>query len=351
MSLSTFIKLVGKALRFTVNRPLQRFNIYNRSKKYLGPDAKKFMPAPRAIGALSLNNWKPSQYPHLESGYKSIKQRRLDAINKRQQLEGLPSGSTSESDKQPKSFSETENDDDLIIEASNKLEVTKTVIKIDPPDNQQKQLLSDGDSNVVDSRSSVELQRALPKCTNLQLSDPATIWAVEKVPKGRLDVNMLQEIMINKLADEAYWTPEKIADKYNIKQSYAESLFKYLKQIRIVVSPRMAKNLDYVGKNDPAYQAAKHLIYFVDKRLRSDSDKKYDKMYLPHEQLDEEVKEVIDSPSEVTAIDERLKKIARPAPLRIGPINRPMVEGPAQSSVKQISGKKESEPKDNESIT
>lgn len=341
MSLNTFIKLVGKAFRFTVNRPMQRFNIYNRSKKYLGPDAKKFMPAPRAIGALSQNNWKPSQYPHLESGYKSIKQKRLDAVNRQKQLE-LPLESTSESGNVPKSYSENKLDDHLIIDASNKLEVTKTVIKIEPPDKQVQQLPES------DTGDNIKLQRPLPKSTNLQLSDLASIWAVEKVPRGRLDLNMLQEIMINKLGDDAYWTPKMIAEKYNIKESYAESLFKYLKQIRIVVSPRMSKALDYVGRNDPSYQAAKHLIYFVDKRLRTNLDKKYDSMYSPGEQLDEEVRELIDSPNEIAKATgsnlERQKRIARPAPLRIAPINQPVHKEP-ERRIKRLES-----PKDNESI-
>lgn len=341
MSLNTFIKLVGKAFRFTVNRPMQRFNIYNRSKKYLGPDAKKFMPAPRAIGALSQNNWKPSQYPHLESGYKSIKQKRLDAVNRQKQLE-LPLESTSESGNVPKSYSENKLDDHLIIDASNKLEVTKTVIKIEPPDKQVQQLPES------DTGDNIKLQRPLPKSTNLQLSDLASIWAVEKVPRGRLDLNMLQEIMINKLGDDAYWTPKMIAEKYNIKESYAESLFKYLKQIRIVVSPRMSKALDYVGRNDPSYQATKHLIYFVDKRLRTNLDKKYDSMYSPGEQLDEEVRELIDSPNEIAKATgsnlERQKRIARPAPLRIAPINQP-VHKESERRIKRLES-----PKDNESI-
>lgn len=348
MSLSTFIKLVGKAFRFTVNRPLQRFNIYNRSKKYLGPDAKKFMPAPRAIGALSQNNWKPSQYPHLESGYKSIKQRRLDAVNKQKHLE-LPSESSSESGNQPKSYSENRLDDDLIIGASNKLEVTKTVVKINPSDKKVQQL---SESSNVCTENSVKKQRVLPHSTNLQLSDLASIWAVEKVPKGRLDLNMLQEIMINKLGDDAYWTPKMITEKYNIKESYAESLFKYLKQIRIVVSPRMSKALDYVGRNDPNYQAAKHLIYFVDKRLRTNEDKKYDSMYLPGEQLDEEIRELIDTPSEIAKIGEtnieRQRRTKRPAPLRIAPINQPIFKQP-ERRVKQLPERIES-PKDNESV-
>jgi hypothetical protein len=124
-----------------VNRPIQRFNIFNRAKKHLGEDAKYFMPAPRAIGSLS--QIKPSLYPHLEgqSGFRSIKQKRLEAIKKRNEtlLERTTNenqallSSNSEVPTVTKSFSETINDDRLIIQAGNSLpQVIKTVTTIEP---------------------------------------------------------------------------------------------------------------------------------------------------------------------------------------------------------------------------
>lgn len=336
MTFSTFFKLVGKAFRFSVNRPLQRFNIYNRSKKYLGPDAKKFMPAPRAIGALSQNDWRGSQYPHLEPGYKSIKQKRLAALNKPNQLEASKS-----QPKLSKSFSETKTDDNLIIEASHKLAVMKTIVRIQPTDNKQQELVGSSQN-----QSATRTHRPLPKCTNLQLSDLTSIWAVEKTPKGRINLNMLQELMLNKLADEKYWTPKMVAERYNIKEEYAESLLKYILQIRVVVSPKLAKALDYVARNDTTYQASKDLVYFVDNRLRTEDDKRYDEMFLPGEDLDEEVRAVLDAQHDIVKVDQsieaRRRRIARPQPLRVAHANKPETTKEPERQVRKLAERKES---------
>lgn len=272
--LRTFFRLVGKAFRMTVNRPLQRFNIANRARKHLGVDAKYFKPAPRAISP----------------GFKSI----------------------SSSSSIIKSFSETINDDRLVIEASNSLPVIKTVIK-----------------NELSSPDLVKQEkpaRPLPKSSSLQLSDPAVIWHVDKVPPGRLDLNKLQELMINKLADDDYWTPHKIAEVYNIKEEYAENITKYFKQIRIIISPGLAKNLDYVARNDPVYQATKHIVYHVDKSLRSEHDKQFDATFLPTDNPDPEIKELL----EASALQRRQQPdlrltqlVKRPKPLKIGSVNEP----------------------------
>jgi Fe-S cluster biosynthesis and repair protein YggX len=314
--IGTFFKLVGKALRMAVNRPIQRFNIFNRAKKYLGPDAEYFMPAPRAIGALS--QAKPSQYPHLEgkSSFKSIKQKRLNAIAERNQKlltnEANNNQNLSESNENlvqetTKSFSETKNDDKLVINVSNKLPVIKTVTRLETSSTPPEQLAEQDKPH-----------RPLPKSTNLQLSDPAVIWCVDKVPPGRLDLSKFQELMINRLADENYWTPKQIAETYNIKEEYAEGLIKYYKQIRIIISPRIAQNLDYVARNDPAYQATKHIIYHVDKSLRSDFDKQCDATFLPTDKLDPEIRALLDAGA---VQPRRQQAIARPVPLRIRSIN------------------------------
>lgn len=320
--LGTFFKLVGKAIRFSVSRPLQRFNIYNRAKKYLGEDAKYFAPAPRAIGALSKIG--PSRYPHLEGGgyFKSIKQKRLEALQNRHQktIEShLPDRANSSA--QPsatiataKSFSETRADDNMIIELSNKLPVVKIVTKVE---NQKNQL----DTNNLKKSSS----RPLPKLTNLPLQDPASIWVVDKTRPGRLSLEQLQELMINKLADDLYWTPKKISETYNIKEEYAENLIKYLKQIRIIISPRIAKLLDYTARNNPVYQATKHVIYHVDKSLRTETDRQFDNMYLPTDEIDEEIRELINAGAMQARQqpDPSLRAlIKRPQPLRLNPINK-----------------------------
>lgn len=333
MSLRTFVKLVTKAFKFTVSRPIQRFNIYNRSKRYLGPDADRFTPAPRAIGPLSQIS--PSQYPHLESGsgYRSTRQRRLDALAKNSGAtqDPLLADTQSTTLKLPKSFSETASDDNFIRQLSSKLEVTKSVTNLGVPQRNHGMLplpsssqITDGNEADPSSDVSGPSSRPLPKCTNLDLSDPASIWIMDKVPKGRLNLNMLQEIMVNKLADDKHWTTKVVAEKYDVKEEYVESLLKYLKQIQIIVSPQMAKMLDYAGRNDPVYQATKHIVYHVDKRLRSDVDKKYDKMFLPSEQLDDEVRSLLDEPGalQVERANRRLSVQAKPEPLRLAPINR-----------------------------
>lgn len=301
MSLSTFIKLVGKAFRFTVNRPIQRFNVYNRAKKYLGPDAKYFKPAPRAIGPMSQNT-KPLQYPHLTGG--SRPSEKIDSG----QLRSLPKPS----------FSETEEDDSVVTENTPKLDVKKTTTVVN---NNENALTSEGAQ-----------KRSLPTLTNLDRRDPADIWITDKVPPGRLSLNMFQEMMLNKIGEGDALTPKIIAERYKIREEYAESLVKYLKQIRIVVSPRMAMYIDYVGRTNEEYQATKHLIYYVDKSLRDKNDKLYDKMYLPSDEIDPKIRELLDRDDEIAPVQQfnevaRVQRLVkRPEPLRVGPINKPQQE-------------------------
>lgn len=257
----TFLKLTRKALRFAISRPIQRFNIENRAKDHLGVDAKYFKPAPRITAPSS----------------------------------------------QPAGPLLTARDEKLITGAS-KLEVTKQITITEPNcDTKQKQ------------------HRPLPTSTNLPLQDPTAIWVAKKIPPGRLDLNKLQELMLNKLADDEFWSPKVIADKYKIKEEYAASLTKYLKQIRIRVSPRMARALDTVGLHDEYYQAAKHIVYHVDNSLRNEFDRQFDEMYLPNEQLDPEVKEVLEPFSKqlISKPGETSKKLVkRPEPLRISALNQ-----------------------------
>lgn len=339
--IGTFFKLVGKAIRFSISRPLQRFNIANRAKKYIGEEAKYFTPAPRAIGALTLKG--STQYPHLQelSRFKSVKQRRLDAIAERNQ-KLLEKSSAAHSDGgssedsltntnqittggSNKSFSEIKQDDELVIETSNKLPAIRTVTI--PNNTSVKQSSTDGEDVAKDTQLLEKPHRPMPTSTNLQLSDPALIWHVDKVPPGRLDLKKLQELMINKLADDEYWTPKKIAETYNIKEEYAENIVGYLRQIRIILSPRVAKTLDYIARNDPVYQATKNIIYHVDNSLRSQADKQSDKTFLPTDELEPEVRAVLDGGQlqpKSHQPDPRLTSLfKRPAPLRIRALNRP----------------------------
>lgn len=348
MSLFTFIKLCGKAFRFVVSRPLQRFNIENRSKKYLGPEAKYFKPAPRAIGSLSLIDGKPPQYPYLEGGggFKSIKQRRLQAIeSKRDQL--LESQKNLHPIVELKSYSETELDDIFVRSVVHKLNVTKTPVQINATENaglltEPLELTGTEDSSDSQKALAKPTTRLMPKCTNLQRQDQLSIWNIDKTPPGRLNLNMLQELMVNKLVDDAYWTPKKISENYNIKEEYAEQLTKYYKQIIVVVSPRMKNLLDYTARNNPVYEATKDVIYQVDKGLRTEDDKKYDDMFLPHEELDEKVKEILDPPetrielSEEEEIEKRRRDYIarRPKPLRIGSENQQSQSGAQKVQLK-----------------
>lgn len=322
MSLSTFIKLVGKAFRYSVNRPIQRFNVYNRAKKYLGPDAKFFKPAPRAIGPMSQTS-SPIQYPHLTDGGKHLGE------SSREPVACLP-----------KSFSESEQDDSLVKEATPKLDVKKTVVMI---------------GNKDGSPDEVTTTRSMPKLTNLGRRDPADIWDIDKTPPGRLSLHMFQEMMLNRLGEGEEFTPQKIAERYKIREEYAESLIKYVKQVRIVVSPRMGKLLDYVGKDNPAYQSTKHLVYHVDKSLRNDVDKAYDKMYLPTDELDPEIRELIDSGGIVPTqqfgeVAKVQRLIKRPAPLRLNPVNVAGQQSSQKSEVqprKRLTSAKHSSDSDN----
>lgn len=351
MSLRTFIKLCAQALRFTIKRPIQRFNVQNRSKKYLGPDAELFMPAPRAIGRMYLNQGKPIQYPHLEAGkgFKSVRARRLEAIEKKNDSGGgggepmqsiVPPITPPIVDPNvfmPRSFSRTEKDDSLVREAANKLEVTKKVIRLEINEGRDRKMveIEEGEKEIGNTDGEIVAQegsRPLPKCTNLDLADPADIWIAKKTPPGRINLDMLQEMMINKLADDQYWTPKVVADRYQIKEEYAESLLKYLKQIRVIVSPRVARALDYTGLNNPAYQATKHIVYHVDKSLRNDIDKQFDNMYLPTDQPGEEIKSLIEPSSiielepgnrEAKLVGAKPKVKKTPKPLQISPLNRP----------------------------
>lgn len=324
MSLKGFIKLAGKAIRFTLYRPIQRFNVSNRAKKYLGPDAKAFMPAPRAIGSLVEQGGKPSQYPHLESkGFLSVRQRRLQALSRdedRKQLEDPKSNTT-------KSLpSKAREENNLVIEAATKLSIIKTVTKLN-----LRELETTLESNRARDEETTALQdpkkqfdRPMPKLTQLQIS-PTNIWETEKVPPGRISLNMLQELMLNKLADDEYWTTQVIAERYNIKEEYAEKLIKYLKQIKFVIPPRVAYTLDYIARDDPIYQATKDLIYYVDPALRSERDRMFDATFLPEDDLDENVRRLIGFDS----LDKPKPKLVmvRPEPLRIEPMNK---QKPAQ---------------------
>lgn len=293
-----FSRLTGniiKFFKFVVMKPIQRFNIENRAVKYLGPESKYFKPAPRAIGASIERGYKGIEYPHLEEtrGFKNVHQR------DRQRIVGTDNDSTTTENIDP--------GDQFVRDTSNRLEVTKTIVKVDEP--------------VKDQKTS---NRPLPHSMNLGLEDPSAIWVVDKVPHGRLDLGKLQELMLNKLGQNDYWTPERVAEQYNIKPEHAESLMKYVKQIRIIVSPRMKKLMDYTGQNDPIYQSAKHLVYIVDKSLRNDVDKQYDDMYLPSDKLDEEVKSIIEPRDKklqpaIWTYQMLVKKIE---PLKIKPVNR-----------------------------
>lgn len=329
MSLSTFIKLVTKAFRFATIRPLQRFNVANRSKKYLGPEAKYFKPAPRAIGAMSKLTGKPPQYPHItDGGFMSLSRKRSDMLSRNQ----LPSSEEKKLQLSPKSFSAVMKDDNLVRGVAEKLRVLKTVIPIDVPSRSRGLLHSMSSSGNDDlGNQSSSKSRNLPTLTSLQLSDPSVIWHVDKVPEGRIDLNSLQELMINKLADTEYWTPERIAERYRIKPEYASLLTKYIQQMRIVISPRMKNLLDYVARDDPLYQATKDTLYIVDRNLRSELDKRYDKMFLPgEEELDERVREVLGASktlevkeSKYTRLEDKnkLKTPRRPTALKLEPIN------------------------------
>lgn len=276
MPFSGVIRILRKMVGYTLVRPVLRFNVNNRAKKYLGPEAPKFMPAPRAIGPMSQAK-KPVVYPHLAHGenFKSVQTKRLQAMDKYNLVESTPQQSI-----------EVEKDR-FIIDTSKRLEVNKIVHEENIPMSIQ--------VKSKDDNTKVSTHRPLPKLTSLQLSDPASIWVVNKTPPGRLNLDQLQEIMINKLADnDNYWTPERIASRYKIKEKYAESLCNYLKHITIHISPKLANLMDYTSRDDPLFQATKHIIYVVRSDLRSDEDKKYDKMYLPTDQPPTEtVKELI----------------------------------------------------------
>lgn len=262
----SFSWFVIKAFKYLVQRPLMRFNVANRATKYLGPDAPKFKLAPSAIGPMTqpagfigkLTNANVISKPQ---SFKSITSKRsaigLNLTNK------STANPSSNDGHQSITYSDSlEDENRLIIEASNKLKVTKKL-------------------ETVSDQSSVST-KPLPKLTSLQLQDPVNIWIVDKVPPGRLDINKLQELMLNILADENYWTIDKIVDSYGIAKEYAESITKNIKQIKIIISPRLYYNLEYVGRNNPTYQATKHLIYNVDASLRTEEDKVYDGLFEPN---------------------------------------------------------------------
>jgi len=279
MPFSNVFRIVSKALKSATKRPLQRFNIYNRSKKYLGEDSKYFFPAPRAIGPVSKIG--PSQYPHLEGGlgnFKSVKQRRLEAIAK--------SNSTL-------STSQMKKDVSLVIDTAQKLPVIKTIVKKSPQTSVEQEVQS---TDLIHSNK--KPPRPLPKAVNLNLQDQTVIWSIDRVPPGRLDLNKLQEIMVNKLADDEYWTPSMIAKTYDIKEKYAENLIHYLKQIRVVISPRMKKILDYTNRTNDAYNATKDTIYLVDPRLRTELDRSVDKTFLPEDELDDNIRQLLNASQE-----------------------------------------------------
>lgn len=320
MSLSTFIKLLNKAIKFAIARPIQRYNIENRSKKYLGPDAKNFMPAPRAIGAMSQID-KPVQYPHLQSGFKSMRQKRLEA-SKSMGTSMVPSETEKINSILTKSFSETELDDDLVIKAASRLAVNKSV-KIIEDKSEYAALLKDSSESDMTALGEPKKGRPLPTSVNLPLQDPASIWEIKKTPPGRLNLNMLQELMIHKLSDGEYWTSQRLAEHYNIREDYAEKLTKYVKQIRMIIPPTVAKNLDYLNRDNEAYKATKDIIYYVDNSLRTEYDRKYDDTFDPeNDQLDESVKKVLAPPDSqprpylIDTQNRRLKQLVAPKPIK-----------------------------------
>lgn len=311
MPFSGLARLVTKIFKYTFIRPIKRFDANIRMLKYLGPESKFFQPAPRAIGSLHDTGGKGLPYPHPKSGrgFKAVQQRRLEALASKQ----TSSNSEQISLKPP----DDSVDNKFVIDASNRLEVTKATVNLN----------HSTESRLLEEDSTGErTSRPLPKSTILELQDSRSIWVVDKVPPGRLDLNKLQELMLNKLADGEYWTPERLAERYKIKAEYAESLTKYLKQVRIIVSPRMKKLLDYVGKNDAAYEAGKHLVFIEDKSLRDDIDKQYDKMFLPEDDLTEDVKSLLEGsnslPHQLDSATSTYTRLARkPEPLRLTPLN------------------------------
>lgn len=324
---NNILRLIKKAYKFTVSRSLQRFNVENRAVKYLGPESKKFVHSPRAIGQISgLSLKELPKYPQLQPGYKSISQRRREALARGESSEDVP--------RLKRSYSEDKEDDRLVLEASSKIDVIKTIASLAPPVARQRIESGETKANQDSSSSSLStaIHRPLPTSTNLQLQDQRNIWEVKQTPPGRLNLNMLQELMLNKVADDDHWTPAAIAERYNIREEYAEKLVTHLKQIRVRVSPRMAKNLEYVGRNNPEFMAAKHIIFYVDKSLRTELDKKFDSMYLPSDDLPDEVSSIIDTPS-FAPVEQKhwvyevqpknIRRIARPKPLRIAPRNDP----------------------------
>lgn len=335
MSLKTFIKLTGKAIRFTLYRPIQRFNVANRAKKYLGPDAKAFMPAPRAIGSLVAQGGKASQYPHLEGkGFLSVRQRRLQALSRdRDKHEKLEDSSAGTTKRLPDRVRDENN---LVIEAASKLSIIKTVTKLDM--NELNATIDgnkagDSETTALEDPKQRQMDRPLPKLTQIQ-RDPNNIWATDKVPPGRISVNMLQELMFNKLADDSYWTTQVIAERYNIKEAYAENLITYLKQIKFVLPPRVAHTLDYIARNDPVYQATKDLIYFIDPSLRTSNDRKYDGTFLPEDDLDENVRRLLG----FDTVDRSRPRavMVRPEPLRVSALNQQKLEHPEKEEPKKL---------------
>lgn len=357
MPLSTFVKLVGKALRYSLIRPLQRYNVVNRSKKYLGPEAPKFAPAPRAIGAMSQLS-KPPQYPHIQAstgGFLSMRQRRLQAIER---SGSLPAPDEREKPKElqdllqqkPKpTYSQSENDDVLVREAAQALAVTKTVIDL------KRLMIQDEDESsssrpepeVAPSETGNELvttKRPLPTSTNLPLQDISVIWETTRVPRGRISLMQLQELLINKLADENYWTPERVSEQYGIKLDYAATILQYYKQIRIIMPPRVYKALEYTQHNDPVFQATKDLVYEVDVSMRNELDKKCDETFLPTDQLSEEIMTVLNRKPVLpgTVEEEKMLKekdkprtITHPGPLPVKALNEP-TKRPAKEPSRRI---------------
>lgn len=318
MPLSRLIGFVGKILRSLTVKPMQRYNVYNRALKYLGPDAKRFFPAPRAIG--NPDGIKSLPYPHL-----SAKGRR-GLAQKKPALFGLFNNNKSQL------LQESQSKNEFVVDASNKLEVTKTVV-VNPqpmPTSQSSEPVEELVDIQKGPSSALELakkKRPLPRSTIMQRDDARVIWDCDKAPPGRLTLNDLQELMVNKLADAEHWTPKVLADRYNIKEEYADQLLNSIKQIRIVISPRLSVLMDYVGRDDQVYQATKNTIYIVDNRLRSDTDKIYDKMFLPDEKLAPEVDQLIDPPTDpqqlqiLTRTSAMFDSLVRkPEPLKLEPV-------------------------------
>lgn len=118
--------------------------------------------------------------------------------------------------------------------------------------------------------------RPLPVARNLPLEDPLNIWFVHKLPYGRLDLEKLQELLYNRLADGDYWSAKMISEKYKLNIDHAINLTKYVAAHKIICSPKVYNNLELVCLNNKFYQQIKSFAVEVDESLRTESDKRLD---------------------------------------------------------------------------